>query len=151
MNQSQSQLFEKMATELKGLLDSDSINELVTKAKAAYENAYVPYSHYPVGSAVLFSSGKIYSGCNVENASYGLTICAERNAIFQAIAQGEREVKGIAIAVPTDVFPSPCGACRQVIREFAVDCPVILINGKGQIRWTSLKALLPEAFGPEFL
>ncbi|SDG19207.1 cytidine deaminase [Desulfosporosinus hippei] len=151
MNQSQSQLFKKIATEFKGLLDSDILNELASKAKAAYENAYVPYSHYPVGSAVLFSSGKIYSGCNVENASYGLTICAERNAIFQAIAQGEREVKGIAIAVPTDVFPSPCGACRQVIREFAVDCPVILINGKGQIRWTSLKALLPEAFGPEFL
>lgn len=151
MDQSQSQLFEKMATEFKGMLDSDSMNELVSKAKAAYKNAYVPYSHYPVGSAVLFSSGKIYSGCNVENASYGLTVCAERNAIFQAIAHGEREVKGIAVAVPTDVFPSPCGACRQVIREFAVDCPVILINGKGQIRWTSLKALLPEAFGPEFL
>ena len=125
--------------------------ELINQAQSAYRQAYVPYSHYPVGSAVLFSSGKIYSGCNVENASYGLTVCAERNAIFQAAAQGERELKGIAIAVPTIGFPSPCGACRQVIREFAVDCPVILINGSGQTRLTSLKTLLPESFGPEFL
>ena len=132
-------------------LEPELMLELIHQAQSAYQQAYVPYSHYPVGSAVLFSSGKIYSGCNVENASYGLTVCAERNAIFQAVAQGERELKGIAIAVPTDGFPSPCGACRQVIREFAVDCPVILINGTGQIRLTSLKRLLPESFGPEYL
>jgi cytidine deaminase len=125
--------------------------ELIYQAQSAYRQAYVPYSHYPVGSAVLSSSGKIYSGCNVENASYGLTVCAERNAIFHAVAQGERELKGIAIAVPTDGFPSPCGACRQVIREFAMDCPVILVNGTGQTRLTSLKVLLPDAFGPEDL
>ncbi|MHB8075428.1 cytidine deaminase [Desulfosporosinus fructosivorans] len=125
--------------------------ELINQAQSAYQQAYVPYSHYPVGSAVLFSSGKIYSGCNVENASYGLTVCAERNAIFQAIAQGERDLKGIAIAVPTEAFPSPCGACRQVIREFAMDCPVILINGSGLTRLTSLQKLLPDSFGPEFL
>jgi len=132
-------------------LEPALILELIDQAQAAYRQAYVPYSHYPVGSAVLFSSGKIYSGCNVENASYGLTVCAERNAIFQAIAQGERELKGIAIAVPTEGFPSPCGACRQVIREFAVDCPVILINGSGKTRVTSLEKLLPDSFGPEFL
>jgi len=133
------------------MIAPELLEELISRAKVAYGQAYVPYSHYPVGAAVLFSSGKIYSGCNVENASYGLTVCAERNAIFQAVAQGERELKAIVIAVPSDVFPSPCGACRQVIREFAVDCPVLLMNGQGQIRWTSLKALLPEAFGPEFL
>lgn len=132
-------------------LEPELMLELINQAQTAYRQAYVPYSHYPVGSAVLFSSGKIYSGCNVENASYGLTICAERNAIFQAVAQGERELKGIAIAVPTEAFPSPCGACRQVIREFAVDCPVILINGSGQTRLTRLKTLLPDSFGPEFL
>ena len=132
-------------------LEPELMLELINQAQAAYRQAYVPYSHYPVGSAVLFSSGKIYSGCNVENASYGLTVCAERNAIFQAVAQGERELQGIAIAVPTEGFPSPCGACRQVIREFAVDCPVILINGTGQTRLTSLKKLLPESFGPDFL
>lgn len=125
--------------------------ELISRAEAVYQQAYVPYSHYPVGAAALFSSGKIYSGCNVENASYGLTICAERNAIFQAVALGERELKAIAIAVPTDGFPSPCGACRQVIREFAVDCLVILVNGRRKTRWTTLKALLPESFGPESL
>jgi len=133
------------------VLDNEKMQELINQAQAAYRQAYVPYSHYPVGSAVLFSSGEIYSGCNVENASYGLTICAERNAIFQAVAQGDRELKGIAIAVPTDSFPSPCGACRQVIREFAVDCPVILVNGQGATRVTSLKVLLPDSFGPEFL
>lgn len=132
-------------------LEPELMLELINQAQSAYRQAYVPYSHYPVGSAVLFSSGKIYSGCNVENASYGLTVCAERNAIFQAVAQGERELKGIAIAVPTEGFPSPCGACRQVIREFAVDCPVVLVNGSGQTRMTSLKTLLPESFGPEFL
>ena len=132
-------------------LETQVLQELIDKAQAAYQQAYVPYSNYPVGAAALFSSGVIYCGCNVENASYGLTVCAERNAIFQAVAQGERELKGIAIAVPTDVFPSPCGACRQVIREFVVDCPVILINGQGETRETSLKTLLPDAFGPEFL
>lgn len=132
-------------------LEPELMLELINQAQAAYQQAYVPYSHYPVGAAVLFSSGKIYSGCNVENASYGLTVCAERNAIFQAVAQGYRELKGIAIAVPTDAFPSPCGACRQVIREFAVDCPVILVNGSGKTRLTRLKTLLPDSFGPEFL
>ncbi|HZK56125.1 MAG TPA: cytidine deaminase [Desulfosporosinus sp.] len=132
-------------------LEPELMLELIHQAQAAYLQAYVPYSHYPVGSAAIFSSGKIYSGCNIENASYGLTVCAERNAIFQAIAEGERDLKGIAIAVPTDTFPSPCGACRQVMREFAVDCPVLLINGSGQTKVTSLKTLLPDSFGPEFL
>ncbi|MDR3543717.1 MAG: cytidine deaminase [Desulfosporosinus sp.] len=133
------------------ILENEEIQKLINQAQAAYLQAYVPYSHYPVGAAVLFSSGVIYCGCNVENASYGLTVCAERNAIFQAVAQGERELKGIAIAVPTEAFPAPCGACRQVIREFAEDCPVILINGSGQTRETSLRTLLPDAFGPEFV
>lgn len=131
--------------------------ELIRRAREAYKEAYVPYSHYPVGAAALFSSQSesislwIYSGCNVENASYGLTVCAERNAIFQAVAQGQRVLQGIAIAVPGDGFPAPCGACRQVMREFSEDCPVILVNGRGETKETSLKALLPHAFGPEFL
>nr|WP_291349734.1 cytidine deaminase [Desulfosporosinus sp.] len=151
MRHDESQTSGVIEQEIQEMISQEVLDELILHAKAAYEQAYVPYSHYPVGSAALFSSGKIYSGCNVENASYGLTICAERNAIFQAIARGERVLKGIAIAVPSDVFPSPCGACRQVIREFALDCPVVLINGQGQMRWTSLKSLLPEAFGPEYL
>lgn len=125
--------------------------ELIRQARKASERAYAPYSHYPVGAAAYFSSGKIYTGCNVENASYGLTICAERNAIFQAIAEGERQLISIAIYVPTEVFPSPCGACRQVMREFALDCSVILINQQGETKETKLSQLLPDSFGPEFL
>ena len=132
-------------------LSPDQIRELVQLAQDAYKNAYVPYSHYPVGATTLWGSGRMVSGCNIENASFGLTICAERNAIFHAAYHGERELKAVAIAVPTEVFPSPCGACRQVLREFAKDCLVILVNGKGQTKTTSLKALLPESFGPEFL
>ncbi|NMA68682.1 MAG: cytidine deaminase [Desulfitobacterium sp.] len=130
---------------------STQINELINQAQEAYKKAYAPYSQYQVGAAVLWESGQIVAGCNVENASYGLTSCAERNSIFQGVFLGERKIKAIAIAVPTDAFPSPCGACRQVIREFAQDCLVILVNGKGQKKTTSLKELLPESFGPEFL
>ncbi|MFZ3373826.1 MAG: cytidine deaminase [Desulfitobacteriaceae bacterium] len=126
-------------------------NELISQARQASEQAYAPYSHYPVGAAAYFSSGKIYTGCNVENASYGLTICAERNAIFQAIAKGEQQLESIAIYVPQKVFPSPCGACRQVMREFALNCSVILINGQGETKVTKLSQLLPDSFGPEFL
>lgn len=125
--------------------------ELIQLAQEAYAKAYVPYSHYPVGAATLWASGKIFAGCNVENASYGLTVCAERNSIFQAAAQGERKLKAVAIAVPTETFPSPCGACRQVLREFAEDCLVILVNGQGKSQLTRLQILLPNSFGPEFL
>ncbi|MDP4127601.1 MAG: cytidine deaminase [Bacillota bacterium] len=151
MKQDEAQALGTVESVLESEIEVDVQQGLIHQAQEAYRQAYVPYSHYPVGAAVLFSSGKIYSGCNVENASYGLTVCAERNAIFQAVAKGERKLKGIAIAVPTDDFPSPCGACRQVIREFTVDCPVILINGQGEIRLTRLKTLLPDAFGPEYL
>lgn len=137
--------------ELSQGVSPDQIQELTRLAQEAYKNSYVPYSHYPVGAATLWGSGRIVSGCNVENASYGLTICAERNSIFHAASHGERELRAVAIAVPTEAFPSPCGACRQVLREFTQDCLVILVNGKGQTKTTSLKALLPESFGPEFL
>jgi cytidine deaminase len=129
-----------------------NFRELLTKAVQAYETAYAPYSKYKVGSAVLWDSGRITTGSNVENASYGLTVCAERNAIFQGAALGERRIKAIAIAVPDDEhIPAPCGSCRQVLREFSTDCIVLLINGKGEHRQTSLQTLLPESFGPEFL
>ena len=125
--------------------------ELTDKAHKAYEYAYSPYSKYKVGAAVLWDSSNITTGVNVENASYGLTVCAERNAIAAGVGMGERKITAIAIAVPTDIFPSPCGACRQVIREFAVDCTVLLTNGRGEIKISSLKELLPDSFGPEFL
>lgn len=125
--------------------------ELIRQAQEAYKKAYVPYSNYPVGAATLWESGRIISGSNVENASYGLTCCAERNAVFHSTHLGERRLLAVAVAVPTDAFPSPCGACRQVLREFSQDCLVILVNGKGQTKLTSLSTLLPDSFGPEFL
>ncbi len=129
----------------------DKYRELLSRAREAYENAYAPYSKYRVGAAVLWDSERITTGSNVENASYGLTVCAERNAIFAGAGLGERRIKAIAIAVPAEDMPTPCGACRQVIREFAEDCDILLVNGKGDMRKTSLKELLPDSFGPEFL
>lgn len=132
-------------------MTAEMIEILIRRAQEAYQNAYAPYSHYPVGAAALFDSGQIYTGCNVENASFGLTICAERNAVFQAVTQGEGRLRMMVIAAPAQDFPSPCGACRQVMREFASDCQVVLVNGQGQKVETSLKALLPYSFGPENL
>jgi cytidine deaminase len=131
--------------------DVKIIEELISQARQVSNHAYVPYSHYPVGAAAYFTSGKIYTGCNVENASYGLTICAERNAICQAIAQGERQLVSIAIYVPQEVFATPCGACRQVMREFASDCSVVLINKQGVTKVLKLAQLLPDSFGPGHL
>lgn len=125
--------------------------ELLHQAEEAYANAYAPYSKYKVGAAVLWDSERITTGSNVENASYGLTVCAERNAIFQGTGLGERKIKAMAIAVPADDMPTPCGACRQVIREFTQDCDVLLVNGRGETRQTTLQTLLPDSFGPEFL
>lgn len=129
----------------------DIYKELLLKAEEAYKSAYAPYSNYPVGAAVLWDSGRITTGSNVENASFGLTVCAERNAIFQGTAQGERKISAVAVAVPDMTMPVPCGACLQVIREFASDCDILLINGQGESRKTSLKQLLPESFGPAFI
>ncbi|UWG96846.1 cytidine deaminase [Dehalobacter sp. DCM] len=133
------------------LLEQEQAVLLANQAKKAYENAYAPYSGYKVGAAVLWHSGRITSGANIENASYGLTVCAERNAVYQGVLTGEKQIFAIAIAVPALDMPSPCGACRQVIREFASDCIVILLNGQGDMAQTRLQVLLPEAFGPEFL
>ncbi len=125
--------------------------ELIAKARQAYVNAYAPYSQYKVGASVLWDTGNITTGVNVENASYGLTVCAERNAISSGIGMGETKITAIAIAVPTEQMPAPCGACRQVMREFAWDCTVLLVNCSSEIKKTSLQALFPDSFGPEFL
>lgn len=114
-------------------------------ACAVREQAYAPYSEFRVGAAVIGGSGKIYDGANVENASFSLTICAERAAIAKAVSAGERSIQAVSVCTENGV--TPCGACRQVIREFAVDCPVYLIDGEGHRRETSLAALLPESFG----
>lgn len=121
--------------------------DLLQKAKDASKNAYAPYSKFPVGACVLASSGKTYKGCNVENASYGLTICAERTAITSAIANGENEILAIAIYCPDMKNCSPCGACRQVIFEFQKDKEIdIVTEFEGGFKVKKINELLPEGF-----
>jgi cytidine deaminase len=127
-------------------------DELIRQALAAKEFAYAPYSGYRVGAAVLGKRGKIYRGCNIENASYGLTNCAERSALFNAISEGERTFVGLAVAVDGKLPASPCGACRQVIREFfADDTEIFLVNEEGEARTTTIKELLPGAFTDDYM
>jgi len=120
-------------------------------ARAAVRQAYAPYSKFRVGAAVLAGSGKIYRGCNVENAAYGLCNCAERTALFNAVAAGERTVRAVVVYTPTAQPTAPCGACRQVINEFGPDAVVISVCATAARRKTTLAALLPEAFGPDNL
>ena len=123
--------------------------QLVQAAIAVRENAYAPYSNYTVGAALLGENGQIYTGCNVENASYGLTVCAERNAVFKMVADGCRKIEAIAVA--TENSGSPCGACRQVLVEFAQDIPIYLTDKHGNATEKSMYELLPFHFGPEHL
>jgi cytidine deaminase len=125
-------------------------NQLINEALSGREKAYAPYSHFQVGAAILTKDGEIYKGCNIENASYGLTNCAERTAIFKAVSEGKKEFAMLAIVADTDGPVSPCGACRQVIAEFCdPNMPVILTNLKGDIQETTVKELLPFAFSSE--
>jgi cytidine deaminase len=119
---------------------------LLDAARRARENAVAPFSKFKVGAAVRTKSGKIYSGCNVENASYGLTICAERVAIFKALSEGEREFSAVAVATDADKLTPPCGACRQIIWEFCGDAEVILGNLKGKTEAHRMSALFPHPF-----
>lgn len=117
---------------------------LLMAATEARNHAYAPYSGFPVGAAVQTAKGRIFAGCNVENASSGLTVCAERIAIFSAVASGERTIT--ALAVVTEPGATPCGACRQVMSEFATSLPVLIADTNGHAWITSLEELLPEAF-----
>jgi cytidine deaminase len=126
-------------------------DDLITFAKEAQEISIVPYSHFRVGAALETNRGKIYQAGNIESSSYGLTICAERLAIFKALSEGEREFQRIAIATDTEMFCSPCGACRQVLWDFAAGLEVILVNEHGQVQKYALQALLPIAFDGRFL
>ena len=124
--------------------------KLLELALDARKNAYVPYSGYAVGAALLAEDGRVFTGCNVENASFGLTNCAERTALFKAISEGARTFTAIAIA-SNGSMPYPCGACRQALNEFAPELRVLTIAGDGSTDDTTLRALLPHGFGPKDL
>jgi cytidine deaminase len=121
------------------------MDELVNAAVKAREQAYAPYSRFKVGAAVLGKSGRIYTGCNIENASYGLSNCAERTAVFKAVSEGEVAFTAIAVVADTPEPVSPCGACRQVLAEFNI-AQIILVNLKGQRRTYTIEELLPFSF-----
>lgn len=124
-------------------------DELIARAVATRERAYAPYSNFKVGAALLGKSGRVYTGCNVENAAYGPSICAERTAVFKAVSEGEREFE--AIAVVTEYGASPCGTCRQVMVEFAPEMTVIIVDTQGNARRTKVRDLLPDGFTPDHL
>jgi cytidine deaminase len=121
-------------------------DSLIAAAKQSRENASAAFSNFRVGAALRAKSGRIFGGCNVENATYGLTVCAERVAIFKAISEGERSFDSIAVVTDTDKLTPPCGACRQIIWEFCGDVPVILANLQGNVEIVQMRDLFPRPF-----
>lgn len=130
-------------------IDPETQRKLIEAATEARKHSYAPYSNYKVGAALLTKSGKIYTGCNIENAAYTPTICAERTAIYKAVSEGARDF--IAVAVVTSDGGAPCGVCRQVMREFAEEMIVIKADINGSYTSGSLSELLPDSFGPDNL
>jgi cytidine deaminase len=131
-------------------LSLETIDRLVEAASEVRERAHAPYSNFTVGAAAVDAEGRIYVGCNVENASYGLSVCAERHAVAAVVSAGGRGIEGLAVVTDTSPPSSPCGACRQVLVEFG-EFPVILANLEGERTLTSVSELLPDAFTPESL
>ena len=131
-------------------MDSEEINTLIQFATVAREQSYSPYSNFAVGAALLCQDGTVYQGCNIENASFGMTNCAERTAIFKAVSEGHRLFQAIAVIADTEGPCAPCGACRQVMVEFNIQT-IILTNLKGHTQVYTLDELLPLSFGPKDL
>ena len=128
-------------------MNENEISEMIELAMQARTKAYAPYSNFQVGACVKMENGSYYTGCNIENASYGATNCAERTAVFKAVYEGERQFSAIAVASDSENFTAPCGVCRQVLAEFCdAEMPVICINREGKYRILSLGELLPFAF-----
>jgi cytidine deaminase len=124
---------------------------LLAAALAARENAFAPYSKFKVGAAIEDIDGRIHTGCNVENATYGLTVCAERVAVFKAVSEGARKFRRVAIAADTDRLTPPCGACRQILWEFCGDVEIVLVNPRGKTETHRLKDLFPKPFDVSYL
>ena len=124
---------------------------LIAAARTAREHAHAPYSNFRVGAAIRAKSGRIFTGCNVENATFGLTLCAERVAIFKAISEGERGFDAVAVVADTGALTPPCGSCRQILWEFCGDAEVILANLNGKVERYRMSALLPKPFDQSFL
>jgi cytidine deaminase len=127
------------------------MTELLAAALAARQHAHAPYSHFLVGAALEDASGRIHTGCNIENATYGLTVCAERVAVFKAMSEGVREFRRIAVAADSETLTPPCGACRQILWEFCGDIEVALVNPRGKTETLRMKDLFPRAFDASFL
>lgn len=127
------------------------MTKLADAALNARQHAHAPYSKFLVGAALEDASGRVHTGCNVENATYGLTLCAERVAVFKAISEGAREFRQIAIAADTDNLTPPCGACRQILWEFCGDITIELVNPRGKSESIQLRDLFPRAFDASFL
>lgn len=125
--------------------------ELIRQAMQARERAYAPYSGFKVGAVVLGGTGRLYEGCNVENASYGASLCAERVALGQAIAAGEEDIQAVAVVADTEGICSPCGICRQVLIEFGRNIDVVMANMRGDYKIVRSEDLMPCAFGPKML
>jgi len=127
------------------------MDPLIEAALAARQNAHAPFSHFLVGAALQDAAGRMHTGCNVENASYGLTLCAERVAVFKAISEGARRFVRVAVVADTDTLTPPCGACRQILWEFCGDVELVLANLHGKTEVLRLKDLLPRPFDASFL
>lgn len=128
-------------------IDLNILEQMIKQAKDISEKAYCPYSNFPVGAVVLTEDGNMYQGCNVENASYGLTCCAERNAIFNMVAQGRRKISAVVIYTPTQSPSAPCGACRQVINEFGPSAIITSVCDSTEVLSMGISDLLPASFG----
>jgi len=124
---------------------------LTDTALAARNNAHAPYSHFQVGAALEAQDGRVFTGCNVENATYGLSVCAERVAVFKAISEGARKFQRIAVAADTDILTPPCGSCRQILWEFCGDVEITLTNLHGKTETLRLSALFPRPFDDSFI
>jgi cytidine deaminase len=127
------------------------MNKLIEAALVARKNAHAPFSKFLVGAALQDENGRVFAGCNVENATYGLTICAERVAVFKAISEGARKFVAVAVAADTEVLTPPCGACRQILWEFCGDVELTLVNLQGKTETFRLKELFPRPFDASFL